>query len=131
MDLKTNDLEILAKLQHMFLNSLLGVNNCPGALMLWDLGIMDMHSRVLKEKILLYHHISCLPGSSLALRVMNIQEKLNLPSLREEIQAFLCKFGVYDVKSYSKDRWKKFVRESCVELSRERILADIKKYKKT
>ena len=85
---------------------------------------------MLKEKILLHHHISCLPESSLALKVMTIQEKLNLPSLHEEIEAFLCKFGDYDVKSYSKDKWKKFVCESCAELRCERILADIKKYKK-
>ena len=98
--------------------------------MLWDLGVMDMPTRILREKLLLYHHLQCLSETSVAHQMLMIQEDLHLPSLRGEIEGFLCKFGISDVRMFSKEGWKKFVKESCIELSRTQILSDIRTYKK-
>ena len=130
MEIRRSDLEILSKLQRMFLSTLLGVKNCPAALMLWDLGVLNMPLRVLKEKLLLYHHISTLPETSLANQIMKTQERLCLPSLRKEILWFLAKYGIHDVKLYSKDKWKIFVKNSIRELNRNQLLESIKSYKK-
>ena len=70
LQMKDGDMEILCKLQRLFLNSLLGVRNCPSALMLWDLAMLDMPLRVLREKLLLYHHICSLPETSLAFQIL-------------------------------------------------------------
>ena len=91
------DLELLSKVQRLFLNSILGVKNCPASLMLWDLKMLDMPMRILREKLLLYHHISCLPKNTVAHQMMVAQERFCFPSLRNEISGFLSKFGVVDV----------------------------------
>ena len=35
--MKKSDLEMLSKLQRLFLNTLLAVKNCPAVMMMWDL----------------------------------------------------------------------------------------------
>ena len=102
LEIRENDLKVLTKLQRLFLNTLLAVRNCPAPLMLWDLGVLDMPLRILKEKALLYHHIACLPESSVAHQMMKIQESLHFPSLRDDLDRFLCKFEVQDARSFSK-----------------------------
>ena len=59
--MKSRDLESLVQIQNLFLNSLLGVFKCPAPLMLWDLSVLSIHLRILKEKLLLYQQITCLP----------------------------------------------------------------------
>ena len=98
--------------------------------MLWDLAMLKMPLRILKEKLLLYHHISCLPKNSLAHMMMKTQEKLEFPSLRNEVHGFLAKFGIPDVTRFSKVGWKRFVKNSIHELNRIQLLDDIKQYKK-
>ena len=97
--------------------------------MLWDLAMLKMPLRILKEKLLLYHHISCLPENSVANQMMTIQETFCFPSLRNEISDFLSQFEVVDVKKYSKSKWKDFVNKSISELNRIQLLDDIKSYK--
>ena len=104
LQMKKKEMETLSKIQRLFLNTLLGVKNCPAALMLWDLGILKMPMRILKEKVLLYHHISCLQKNSLAHQMMMVQEDLNFPSLRDEVKSFLYKFEITDVTQFSKKR---------------------------
>ena len=98
--------------------------------MLWDLAMLKMPLRILKEKLFLYHHISCLPENSVANQMMTIQETFCFPSLRNEISDFLSQFEVVDVKKYSKSKWKDFVNKSISELNRIQLLDDIKSYKK-
>ena len=111
LQIKQSDLKRLIKLDCLFYNSLLGVKNCPAMALFWETGALVMPIRILKSKLLLYHHLSCLPMKSPAHQVLQIQEKLGLPSLRDEIVEFLRKFEVVEVSTFSKDGWKKFVRE--------------------
>ena len=97
VEIKDKDLQELSKLQRLFLNTLLGVKNCPGALMLWDLGVLDMPMRIWKEKLILYHHIACLPETAVAHQMMKVQEDLHFPSLRDDLEGFLAKFEVHNV----------------------------------
>ena len=89
-----------------------------------------MHLRILKEKLLLYHHIMILPTSSLAHQVLLQQESLHLPSLKDEVKMFLQKHDVYDLSLFSKQSWKVFVRVKIRELAREYLLEEMKQYKK-
>ena len=61
---------------------------------------------------------------------MKTQEKLEFPSLRNEVHGFLAKFGIPDVTRFSKVGWKRFVKNSIHELNRIQLLDDIKQYKK-
>ena len=123
-------MELLSKIQRLFLNVLLGVKNCPSSLILWDLGMMDMQIRILREKLILYHHISCLPKTAIAHQIMKTQDRLNFPSLRQEILPFLAKFGVSDVTNFSKQKWQCFVKEAALELNRQKLIENFKSYKK-
>ena len=90
--------------------------------MLWDLGLIPMHFRILKEKLLLYHHLFTLPQSSLAHQVLLQQELLHLPSLKDEVKGFLQKYEVSDLSIFSKQKWKVFVRVKIRELASEYLL---------
>ena len=98
--------------------------------MLWDLAIIDMPLRVLKEKVLLYHHICTLPKTSLAFQMMETQERLHLPSLRQEVLPFLAKFEISDITQFSKEKWRTLVRRNIKILNRDHLLDQLKKYKK-
>ena len=75
-------------------------------------------------------HICSLPNTSLAFQVKEIQERLTLPSLRDEIVGFLNRFEVVDIKDFTKKSWKSFVDEKVSILNREFILNECKNYKK-
>ena len=53
MEMRKKDVDELIKLQNLFLNTLLGVKNCPALYMLWELGMLTVPLRLLKEKLLL------------------------------------------------------------------------------
>ena len=98
--------------------------------MMWDLGLICIPLRILKEKLVLYHHISCLPQTALAKMMMKEQERLNFPSLRDEVVHFLAKFEVTEVSAYSKKEWKYFIKEKIEQLNREFLVEWCQKYKK-
>ena len=89
-----------------------------------------MPLRLLKEKLMLYFHICSLPASSIAHQVLLQQELLHLPSLRDEVKHFLQRYEVTDVKSFSKAKWKVFVRDKIHQMGREYLLEGMRKYKK-
>merc|ERR1711954_342884 len=130
MEMRMKDVDELIKLQNLFLNTLLGMKNCPALYMLWELGMLTVLLRLLKEKLLLYHHISTLPEDALARQILETQEQLNFPSLRNEIIHFLSRYEVHDVKSYSKEKWKAFVRDKINHMNREYLETEMYKYKK-
>ena len=66
----------------------------------------------------------------MAFQVLKTQEEFQLPSLRQEISSFFSKFQVLDVKSFTKDKWKVFVKRSIGELNRDHILNKLMTYKK-
>ena len=128
--MKQSDVDSLTKLQNLFFNQLLAVQKCPALAMVWDLGALTIPMRILKEKLLLYHHLCSLPKSSVARKVLDIQEDLHLPNLREEIQPFLAENGIIDVLSFSKKDWKLLVKRGITEANRQFILQGMKDFKK-
>ena len=83
-----------------------------------------------KRKLLLYHHITTLPSTTLAHQFLQVQEELNFPSLKDEIEEFLTEHEIVDVRKYSKEHWKDFVKEKIVQKNRIFLLEGRKKYKK-
>ena len=128
--MKKSDIDSLMRVEQSFYNTLLAIKNCPIMALYWDLGAILMPFKILKEKLLLYWHIRNLPPSSIAYQALIIQERLNLPSLLDEIVHFLNKFEVYDVLQFSKDAWKKLVSKNIVQMNREFIIESSKRYKK-
>ena len=130
MEIKRGDMNRLIKLQNLFLNVLLGVRNCPAPLMLWDLKILSMPLQILKAKLILFHHIKTLSERAISYQVLSQQERFNLPSVFDDIQPFLTKYEVIDIKSFSKKEWALFVKKKLDIENREAILEISKKYKK-
>ena len=127
---KPSDIDILSKLQNLFLSSLLNVQKSSVFHLHWELGILLMPLRILKEKLMLYFHISSLHHSSLAHIILKTQERLCWPSLRDEVQDFFYEHEIYDVTKFSKASWKKFVAENLQQQNRLLLLGMAKKLKK-
>ena len=109
LQMKQSDLDRLSKLQNLFLSTLLQVQKSSVFSLHWELGVLLVPLRILKEKLILYHHISCLPANSLSLKILQTQERMNWPSLRDEVKTFLNEFEVIDVNKFTKRGWKSFV----------------------
>ena len=129
LDIST-DMQHLTKLQNLFLNMLLGVYKCPTMLMYWDLRIPLIPLRILKIKLLLFHHISCLPAKALSHRILKIQQKFYLPGLNVEVKHFLAKHQIIDVKDFSKQKWSKFVDHNVHSEIQKSLIEWSQKYKK-
>ena len=102
MMMKDSDMNKLQKFQNLFYSTLLQVQKSSVFHLHWELGALLVPMRILKEKIMLYHHIACLPDNSLAKSIMMIQEKFNWPSLKDEVQAFFNEFEILDISKYTK-----------------------------
>ena len=97
----------------------------------WDLRILTINHQILKEKLNLYFHISCLPKDSLSYRILQVQKHLLLPSIYEEVSPFLNRHEISDVTMYTKREWKAFVSRAIHLENREFLIQSSKKYKKT
>ena len=78
----------------------------------------------------MYHHILCLPDSSLAHQFLTVQEKFNFPSLKDEIEDFLAEFEVTGVKRFTKVEWRKYVKEKIHQKNWAFLLEGLAKYSK-
>ena len=128
--MKKSDLDRLSKLQNLFLNTILNVQKCPTPLMYFDLAFLTIPLRILKEKLNLYHHISSLPESAISSQVLEIQWRLQLPGLHNDVENFLIENEICDVKSFSKVEWKSLIRRKINLMNRDRLIEDARKYKK-
>ena len=126
-------LEILDDLQNQFLQNLLATpRTCPTPSLMWETGTISMGNKIIKKKLLFYHHLSHLPEESLAKEVAQIQSNLALPGLILECAALVCDMGLPEAGSCSKLQWKKIVNEKIRQKNRKDILDNIetKNYKK-
>ena len=98
--------------------------------MYFDLAMLTMPHYILKEKLILYHHISCLSTEAISRRVLDIQKKYNFPGLHKEIEHFLIFNEIYDVTMYSKKEWKNLVLRKVHDLNRDFLIDQAKRYKK-
>ena len=92
--------------------------------------ILTIQNRILLQKLNLYHHISCLPHSSLSHRILETMKRLHLPGLYEECRPFLLRHVILDVASFSKHQWRLFVRHKINEENRQFLISWSEKYKK-
>ena len=126
-------LKILDDLQNQFLQNLLATpRTCPTPSLMWETGTISMGNKIIKKKLLFYHHLSHLPEESLAKEVAQIQSNLALPGLILECAALVCDMGLPEAGSCSKLQWKKIVNEKIRQKNRKDILDNIetKNYKK-
>ena len=79
---------------------------------------------------MLFHHISCLPEQALTRQVLEVQQRLHLGGLHVELEDFLAKHGVYDVRQFSKIKWRKFVSEKIDIANRDFLIEWSESYKK-
>ena len=130
LEIRQSDVDKLVKLQNLFLSSLLGIQNCPAVMMYGDLCVLTIPHRILKEKLILYHHISTLPEQALAHRILDTQERHQLRGLSQEVRPFLSRHQVIDVKSFSKIAWKDFDKHNMSNENRDFLIQWSEKYKK-
>ena len=130
LEISSSDLKRLSKIQNLFLNMLLAVYKCPAVLMYWDLKMLVVPLRILKLKVMLYHHILSLSPRALSSKILHIQQDFHLPGLNLEVQSFLAKHQLFDIMSYSKGEWKLLVDRKIHSDNREFLIEWSKKYKK-
>ena len=128
--MRKNDIKRVGKVQNLFMNVLLNTYNCPIPLMMLDLDLLKIPLYLLKEKPLLYHHISCLSEKAVARKFLEIQKNLHFRGLHKEVLHFLIENEVVDVSEYSKNKWKKLVKRRIKEMNRKSLLEDAEKNKK-
>ena len=110
----SNDLVAeLEKMQYTFLRYLLAIGNgCPLPLLLSETGTMLIELRILQRKVLFLHHLEHLPDESLAKQVFKTQTRMCLPGIKNECSEFLARFGLIDIKSFTKMQFKRLVNQS-------------------
>ena len=124
-------MKILDDFFNFFLRCILRV--CTGAPipnLYWQTGFLKAGNLILQKKLLFCHHLSNLPEESLGRRFFDLQCNENLEGLVNEVKDHLEKLGVADLKTISKNIWKKRVNNYIKELNKTELLGEIKKYKK-
>ena len=118
-------------IQKRFLKHLLGVGSgCPTPALYWETGILRMKWRILKSKLLFYHHLLSLPSNSLANEVLRVQEELELPGLVSECKAFLVQHRIPNALTFNKMQWKKMIKAKINELNEAELIEQSLAYKK-
>ena len=130
INMKKSDTDRLTKLQNLFLNNLLDTYNCPVPLMYFDLALLQIHLQILKQKLLLFHHISCLPENSVARNILTISQQFHFPGLHNEVNMFLVEHEITDVGRFSKAEWKTHISKILESENRKNLLHKSRNYKK-
>ena len=124
-------LELLDSIQNQFLRNLLATpRTCPNPSLLWETGTCSMINRIIKKKLLFFHHLLHLPNDSLAWEVAQIQMNLGLPGLMEECLSLTKELDLPKAENCSKSQWKNIVNKKVKEKTRNDLLGSIAKYKK-
>ena len=89
-----------------------------------------MKYRIMKRKLLFFHHLENLPSDSLAKEVFEVQKALNLPGLVKECVNILNEFEMSDIKRFSKLQWNNVIEKLCKKKNEDDLLGQIKNYKK-
>ena len=126
-------IKILENLQYNFLRSILAVGSgCPLPLLLSETGMLLMENRVLQKKVLFLHHLENLPSSALAKEIFKAQNLMGLPGIMTDCSEFLVHFELSDLKSFSKEQFKRLVKQKIKIWNKMKILEIVsrKEYKK-
>ena len=126
-------MDMLDDLQNQFLRNLLATpRSCPIPALMWETGTISMENKIIKKKLLFYHHLTHLPHDSLAWEVADIQTRLALPGLLAECEELALTMGLTTPSTCSKFQWKKKVNEKILIKNRSDLLQKVEKgeYKK-
>ena len=121
----------LETLQKRFLKTLMAVGSgCPTPSLYWETGTVGMKWRIIRSKLIFYHHLLTLPETSLANEVLKIQESFELPGLVSECKDFMTLHDIKDAEEYSKLQWKKLIKAKILELNEAELVEQSQTYKK-
>ena len=76
------------------------------------------------KRLMFLHHLETLPKDSLAYEVFQVQKSLNLPGLLSECSEVLCRLNVTSMESYSKEQWRRLVKEEMYQMNKEDLIRD-------
>ena len=84
-------MDILQKVRNTFFCALMGtpIKGTPKPSLLWETGSLSIRMRIVEKKPNFYYHLKNLKKSSLASRILDIQEKCNFPGLSKECKELL------------------------------------------
>ena len=104
----------------------------PKASLLWETGTLSISALIVMRKLNFYHHIMNLHEDALAKRFAIIQLRNKFPGLMKEAKEILRKYAldVMEVEDFSKQSWKKMVKQRVSRVEKEDLLNKIKQYKK-
>ena len=91
---------------------------------------LTINHRILKEKLLFFHHLKFLPKNAISYQILQIQQDQNLPSILDDIVLFLNRHEITDVTLFSKKDWKTFVSDAIHSENRDFLINSSQKYKK-
>ena len=87
IDINDKTIKQLEDIQLRFYRTLFAVGSgCPLPIIYWDTGGILMKYRILKQKLVFYHHLANLPTDSLAGEMFQVQKQMNLPGLVNEVE---------------------------------------------
>ena len=89
-----------------------------------------MKYRILKSKLLFLHHVSTLPENSLAREFFETQKSYHLPGLLTECRDFLIKYEIKNFQTYSKQQWKRCIKDCILRENEAELHEKVKTYKK-
>ena len=93
IQLSKKSVQKLDKLQTDFLKRLLGLpKTAPNVGVLWESGCMPMSWRVRLEKLKSIQHLEWQSNESLAVKMWRLENELNIPGLKSEIEAVCEKY---------------------------------------
>ena len=100
---KKKTIKQLENIQLRFFRTLFAVGSgCPLPIIYWDTGGIMMKYRILKQKLIFFHHLANLPTTSLAGEIFTLQRRMQLPGLVKECESFLAREEIFHVTKYSK-----------------------------
>lgn len=124
---------MLDNIQNEFLRNLLDTPRaCPTPSLMWETGTSMMTNRIIKKKLIFYHHLTHLSEDSLAWQVGQIQLKLDLPGLLQECKEMERELSLPDSLKCTKNQWKNIVNKKVREKNKNDLIEmiRIKEYKK-
>ena len=121
-------LDLLEDLQFQFLRNILATpRTCPTPSLLWETGTMSMENKIIKKKLLFFHHLHHLSEDSLAWQICQTQSKLALPGLVQECESLIDSLELPSVGECSQLKWKNEVNKKLLTKNRNDLLEQMEK----
>ena len=125
----------LEKLQNLMFRNLFAVPvSTPKHILRFELGNLNMKEKVHMKKLFFLHHLKYLDKTSLGGEFFDMQARFRFPGLINECRGLIKMYKIPDIidhgHDFSKQAWKKIVKESILKKSESIIKDEIRKYSK-